>query len=230
MFRNISFEPRHLVDPRELRALAHPVRLALLEALAEHGPLTATSAAEHVGESPSSCSWHLRQLAKFGFVEEAGEASGRRRPWRLTAHGLRFTVDGTQDPETLAAGRALERLFADRYLARAERGLSARPDLPPEWQRATGTSQFVLHVTAAGAGGAAGGGHRRADALPRPRRRAGSSPARRPHDRGARARLPARRCVSCWASATPASTWAARSARCSATARCCSCWPSGSSS
>jgi hypothetical protein len=100
-----------------------------------------------VGESPSSCSWHLRQLARFGYVEEAGEAPGRRRPWRLTAHGLRFGVDGTQDAETVAAGRALERLFADRYLDRAGRGLRARPGLPPDWQRATGTSQFVLHVT-----------------------------------------------------------------------------------
>jgi len=143
----MSFEPRQLSDPRELRAVAHPVRIGLIEALAEHGPMTATEAAEHVGESPSSCSWHLRQLAKFGFVEEAGGGSGRRRPWRLTSHGLRFTVDDTQDAETLAAGRALERLFADRYLDRAARGLAARPGLPPAWQRATGTHQFVLHVT-----------------------------------------------------------------------------------
>jgi DNA-binding transcriptional ArsR family regulator len=147
IFRYISFEPRQLTDPRELRALAHPVRLGLLEALAEHGPLTATDAAEHVGESPSSCSWHLRQLARFGFVEEAGAAEGRRRPWKLSSYGLRFTVDGTQDAETVAAGRALERLFADRYLDRAERGLRARPALPAAWQRATGTSQFILHVT-----------------------------------------------------------------------------------
>ena len=147
IFRNIPFEPRHLTDPRELRAVAHPVRLNLIEALAEHGPLTATEAAGHVGESPSSCSWHLRQLEKFGFVEEAGKAAGRRRPWRLTSHGLSFTVDDTQDPETQAAGRALERLFADRYLDRAARGLQARPGLPTAWQRATGTNQFVLHVT-----------------------------------------------------------------------------------
>jgi predicted ArsR family transcriptional regulator len=147
MFRNIAFEPRQLSDPRELRALAHPVRLSLLEVLAEHGPMTATSAAEHVGESPSSCSWHLRQLAKFGFVEEAGTASGRRRPWQLTSYGLSFTVDDTQDAETQAAGRALERLFADRYLDRAARGLQTRPSLPTAWQRATGTHQFLLHVT-----------------------------------------------------------------------------------
>jgi predicted ArsR family transcriptional regulator len=147
IFRNITFQPRQLTDPRELRALAHPVRLGLLEALAERGPLTATEAADHVGESPSSCSWHLRQLAKFGFVEEAGEAVGRRRPWRLTSHGLSFTVDDTQDPERQAAGRALERLFTDRYLDRAARGLQGRPGLPTAWQRATGTNQFLLHVT-----------------------------------------------------------------------------------
>lgn len=147
MFRNIPFEPRQLTHARELRALAHPLRIALLETLGEHGPMTATQAAEYVGESPSSCSWHLRQLARFGFVEEAGDAVGRRRPWRISSLGLRFTVDGTQDPETLAAGRALERLFADRYLDRAQRGLQSRLDLAPEWQRVTGTSQFSLHVT-----------------------------------------------------------------------------------
>jgi predicted ArsR family transcriptional regulator len=147
MFRNIAFEPRQLSDPRELRALAHPVRLGLLEALAEHGAMTATQAGERVGESPSSCSWHLRQLAKFGFVQEAGAASGRRRPWQLTSYGLSFTVDDTQDVETQAAGRVLERLFVDRYLDRAARALQARPGLTTAWQRATGTSQFVLHVT-----------------------------------------------------------------------------------
>lgn len=143
----MSFEPRELSDPRELRALAHPARLSLVEALAEHGPLSATEAAEHVGESPSSCSWHLRQLARFGFVEEAGPVTGRRRPWRLTSHGLSFTVDDTQDAERQMAGRALERLFTDRYFERAARGLQARASLPTAWQRATGTDQFLLHVT-----------------------------------------------------------------------------------
>jgi predicted ArsR family transcriptional regulator len=143
----MSFEPRRLTDPRELRALAHPVRIALLEALSDDGPLTATEAADRVGESPSSCSWHLRQLAKAGFIEEAGEATGRRRPWRLTSYGITYAVDATQDPETLAAGRALEQVLADRYLARAERGLAARAGYEPEWQRLTGTSQWALYVT-----------------------------------------------------------------------------------
>src|ERR1700728_488216 len=73
---------RRIADAPTMRAMAHPVRLALLEALGRHEPLTATEAAEVVGESPSACSFHLRMLAKYGLVEDAGGGSGRRRPWR----------------------------------------------------------------------------------------------------------------------------------------------------
>jgi DNA-binding IclR family transcriptional regulator len=45
-------------------------------------PATATQLAERVGESPANCSWHLRQLARYGFVEEAGGGTGREGPWR----------------------------------------------------------------------------------------------------------------------------------------------------
>ena len=84
-----------------MRALAHPVRLALLEVLADEGRLTATEAGEKVGESPANASFHLRQLAKYGFVEEAEGGTGRRRPWKLKHLGLRFT-DVHEDPETAA--------------------------------------------------------------------------------------------------------------------------------
>ncbi|HWD74930.1 MAG TPA: helix-turn-helix domain-containing protein, partial [Solirubrobacteraceae bacterium] len=70
-----------VTDPRSLRGLAHPVRLALIGLLRREGPLTATQAGERIGESPASCSFHLRQLAKYGLVEEAGAGPGRRRPW-----------------------------------------------------------------------------------------------------------------------------------------------------
>src|SRR3954463_3917488 len=81
---------REVTDPMAMRALAHPVRLALIEALADAGTLTATEAGERVGESPANASFHLRQLAKYGFVEDAG-AQGRRRPWKLKQLGMRFT-------------------------------------------------------------------------------------------------------------------------------------------
>ena len=80
-------ETRDVADPRAMRALAHPVRLALLDALGIHGPLTATEAGEAIGESPTTCSFHFRQLAKYGFVEEAGAAPGGAGPggWRTSA-------------------------------------------------------------------------------------------------------------------------------------------------
>src|SRR6266480_6150204 len=74
-----------LTDPRALRAVAHPTRLALIGLLRRRGPLTATRAGELIGESAASCSFHLRQLAKYGLVEEAGGGRGRERPWQATA-------------------------------------------------------------------------------------------------------------------------------------------------
>lgn len=143
-----DFRPAELTDPRAMRALAHPTRLALLEALAHAGrPLTATECAEEVGESPSSCSFHLRQLAKYGFVEEADGGPGRRRPWKLSRYGVGFEVDAVGDPESELAATALERVLRARYLGRAVAALDARPGLPPEWRRVTGMDQYVLHGT-----------------------------------------------------------------------------------
>src|SRR5580692_8319271 len=73
-----------LTDPRALRAYAHPVRMALMGLLRTEGPLTATRAAELLDESSGTCSFHLRQLAKYGLVEEAGGGTGREKPWRAT--------------------------------------------------------------------------------------------------------------------------------------------------
>jgi hypothetical protein len=61
-----------LTDARALRAYAHPVRMKLVGLLRTEGPLTATRAGELLGESSGTCSFHLRQLAKYGLVEEAG--------------------------------------------------------------------------------------------------------------------------------------------------------------
>lgn len=143
----MSFEgPRELTDPRAMRAMAHPVRLALMEALNHHGPLTATEAAEHVGESPSNCSFHLRQLAKYGFVEEAEGGAGRRRPWRVVNVGMRFS-DVQEDAEAAMAAGALARVVQERWLARARVGLEQRQYLPGEWRAVTGSDQMTLYVT-----------------------------------------------------------------------------------
>src|SRR4051795_2876431 len=65
-----------LTDPRAMRAYAHPIRLRLLGLLRRHGPLTATQAAARLGESSGTTSFHLRQLAKYGFCEPAGGGQG----------------------------------------------------------------------------------------------------------------------------------------------------------
>ncbi|MGH3064964.1 MAG: winged helix-turn-helix domain-containing protein, partial [Gaiellaceae bacterium] len=74
-----------LTDPGALRALAHPVRIRLLGLLRREGPLSASEAGRRIGESSGSASYHLRQLARFELVEEAGGGRGRERPWRATS-------------------------------------------------------------------------------------------------------------------------------------------------
>src|SRR3954451_17637636 len=143
----MSFDrPPEVRDPKAMRALAHPVRISLLEALTEHRQLTATEAGEIVGESPANASFHLRQLAKYGFVEQAEGGTGRRRPWKRKHLGMRFT-EVHQDPETAAAARELSRMWSHRYLARAEQGLEENRSQPDEWRRVTGWNQMGLYLT-----------------------------------------------------------------------------------
>jgi DNA-binding transcriptional ArsR family regulator len=137
---------RHLTDPRELRAMTHPVRLALLETLSLHPSLTATEAGELIGESPTTCSFHLRQLAKYGFVEEAGDAPGRRRPWRLVDDAMSF-ASTTDDVEMRAASDALESLLMERWVSRLKRWRRLRHSFPGSWQAAGTATEHLVHLT-----------------------------------------------------------------------------------
>jgi DNA-binding transcriptional ArsR family regulator len=129
-----------------MRAVAHPTRLALLEALTQREPLTATEAAELIGESPTNCAFHLRTLAKYGFVEEAGAAPGRRRPWRLKHIG--FSMDDTQgDAEMAHASEALAHLLWETWLSRAATVNARRSRFEEPWQQVTSGSENVAYVT-----------------------------------------------------------------------------------
>ncbi len=139
---------RVITDPRTMRALAHPVRLALLEALLREGELTATRAAELLDESPGNMSWHLQTLAKYGYVEEAGGGKGRSRPWRITAESNRFQTAG-EDPQSASAGDALEAVFAERAYAHRREWWSRRGSYPKAWQDAAFTSDSLGYLTAA---------------------------------------------------------------------------------
>lgn len=144
--RDTRSQMRDVNDPKTLRALTHPVRLALLEALALEGPLTATAAGELIGESPTTCSFHFRQLAKYGFVEEAETGPGRLRPWKIINVGMRFS-DVTEDPETSVAAKSLERMVFDRAMSRLANYLSTKASFPKVWQEASQNIETILWVT-----------------------------------------------------------------------------------
>jgi DNA-binding transcriptional ArsR family regulator len=124
------------LDALGMRALAHPVRLAILSRLQRHGPATATRLAPHVGASPSVTSWHLRHLAAHGLVRDADtQGSGRERWWEAVSHGFRVGPDDGSDPEAFdAARRALWKVLGDvTGDPREEWTRSIEPHLSREW-------------------------------------------------------------------------------------------------
>jgi DNA-binding transcriptional ArsR family regulator len=138
---------RVVSDARTMRALAHPVRLALLEAIGREGELTATHAAEMLDESPGNMSWHLQTLARYGYVEEAGGGKGRSRPWRLASVSNRFETTA-EDPEADAAGDALESTFADQAYSRLRSWFARRASYPHQWRTAAFTLDSIGYLTA----------------------------------------------------------------------------------
>lgn len=124
-------------DPLAIRALAHPTRLGLLEILAGEGEATATRCAELSGHSVASCSFHLRTLARHGFIE-AVPAAGKNRPWRLTNLRQRILppVDGN-DADMKAAGRAFDEFFLEHEFARLRAWQHRRGEATEAWRRAT---------------------------------------------------------------------------------------------
>jgi DNA-binding transcriptional ArsR family regulator len=102
-----------LTDPRAIKALAHPARLAVIDELFAGRQLTATECAEIVGLSPSAMSYHLRALEKWGIVERAeASADGRERPWRAAGEGL--TIASAEPRVSAVAESAMVNRIIDR--------------------------------------------------------------------------------------------------------------------
>jgi Helix-turn-helix domain len=129
-------------------ALGHPLRVALLGLLAQRATLTSTEAARELGESSGACSFHLRQLARYGHVEEVPGARGRARPWRLAA-----TAEPAGNGPAGAGPAGGERAGGDEFGALARelenegyrRWLSHREAAPPGWRDEAFSA--VLHLT-----------------------------------------------------------------------------------
>jgi len=135
-----------ITDPKALRALAHPIRMSLIGLLRTEGPLTATRAAELLGESTATTSFHLRQLAKYGMAEEAPGGQGRERPWQASTMST-DVPDFPDDSELAAAGGMYRAVLAERYFEWLKRWLDQRPAEPGEWQRADHFGDMLLYLT-----------------------------------------------------------------------------------
>ena len=144
---------RHVTDLRVLRAMANPVRYRIFSHLMSAGPQTASECAEVVGASPSNCSYHLRELERFGLVERVPDAvgDGRERPWRTVGTGFSFHP-GEDDRDNAAARLAsteLIHLGIDDTAALAHAATDAHDGLPEAWREAAALNSYGLRVSPA---------------------------------------------------------------------------------
>ncbi|MFJ2895657.1 helix-turn-helix domain-containing protein [Streptomyces sp. NPDC087218] len=141
----------HTVDARTLRGLAHPLRLRLLNALREFGPATASGLADRLGESSGATSYHLRQLASYGFVEDAPErGKGRERWWRAVHRGTAFNTDrflSHPDPEVRGAVGVVLHEIAGNHAQELNTWIGTMREWPEEWQHGWDISDFKVRLT-----------------------------------------------------------------------------------
>ncbi|MBN0045860.1 helix-turn-helix transcriptional regulator [Streptomyces actuosus] len=141
---------RRRLDARSLRGLAHPLRMQLLDTLRVHGPATASQLGKRLGESSGATSYHLRQLASHGFVEDAPEhGKGRERWWRAVDQGLVFDSADFQGagPEVRAMTEAFLHEIAGTHARELSAWLGTRDAWSDGWARASDMSDATLRLT-----------------------------------------------------------------------------------
>lgn len=142
--------PVRRLDARSLRGLAHPLRMQILDILRLDGPSNSTRLAERVGESTGTVSWHLRQLAQHGFIEEdTGRGNQRERWWRAPSRTDIVDTEelGGDGGSRVAVAGYLEELLRWSF-GRVSRHL--REEWPKEWRAASAVSEWTeLRLTAA---------------------------------------------------------------------------------
>jgi hypothetical protein len=128
--------PEDISDPRRIRALAHPLRIELMEVL-EDVPegLTATECATRTGESVPSCAFHLHTLARYGYIEP-GERRGREKPWRLVSRSRDFR-SALGDPSGAAALQEMVSYTVDHELTRVRESVQLLGADDPSWRDAS---------------------------------------------------------------------------------------------
>lgn len=139
----------------QLRALAHPLRLQLLEVLHVEGPATASQLGRRLGESSGATSYHLRALHRAGMIEEADQRNGRERWWQRVPERLMIPnsvppeAPDTERIELQAAHAQIESILVDRDEKALQRWTEIRYDLPLDWQDTQWIGNFRIWATAA---------------------------------------------------------------------------------
>lgn len=135
-------------SPYQLKALTHPVRLRMLGLLRVEGPATATMLANRLGLNTGASSYHLRQLAQHGFVEEAAELGDARDRWWRAAHRSTTTGHaGAGDRESEEALEAYLQTVAVVMTEQLQCAVEELPLVPPPWAEASTFSDWVLRLT-----------------------------------------------------------------------------------
>jgi predicted ArsR family transcriptional regulator len=143
--------PLVIMDLEALRALAHPRRQRILRHLGLHGPATSASLARELGLNTGATSYHLRELAKHGFVEEASpeapqQAHGRERWWRAAARDFRLPPRSAQDPSMRAMVDETVRLEIAEDVEQFTLAQSRRDELG-EWADALPHARGSMRLT-----------------------------------------------------------------------------------
>jgi DNA-binding transcriptional ArsR family regulator len=143
--------PVRRVDTASLKALAHPLRVQILEMLSRYGAQTACSLGELLNESSGSTSYHLRQLAKHDFVREVeGKGTARERWWERPRGAIQITSpELATSPATEEASRLVTREFEhSRQAVLADFMAHGSESLDAEWLHAALISTANARLTA----------------------------------------------------------------------------------
>jgi DNA-binding transcriptional ArsR family regulator len=140
------------LDARGLKALAHPLRVRMLSTLRNDGPATATQLAQRLGESTGTTSWHLRQLAENGFIEEDPDRGTKRdRWWRARTGTTQMLVrDFADRPELIGTIGLFLQGVLEQNFARAADFIEHVEQWSPAWQDSATFSDFTARLDAAG--------------------------------------------------------------------------------
>ena len=134
--------------PTMLKALTHPVRVRLLGLLRAEGPATATTLAARLGLNTGATSYHLRQLAQHGFVEDDAErGNGRDRWWRAAHQATRTALPAPGDRDAEDTLDAYIQSVVVVMTEQVQRAVEERPILPEEWRRASTFSDWGIRLT-----------------------------------------------------------------------------------